>query len=91
MLPKGTMPLIVEKHNLALRNRRFEISKKWNKKSNSYRLGKRATGEIAALAKFKTLKSLSLGTKKKIMDNLESNTCRVRNCYICGRDTHHTA
>ena len=87
-LPKGIMPLIVEKHNLRLRNRRFEISNRWKKGSISYRLGKRATGEIAALVKFKTRKSLSTGIKKKIMDNLEATNCRVRNCFICRRDTH---
>ena len=90
-LPKGIGTLLKEKQDLNLRNRRFEMHRKWKKTSIAYRLGKRATEEVAALAKYKTSKSLSKDFKKCTMENLSSKRCLVRNCYICRQDTPHPA
>jgi len=86
VLPKGIRELIEEKTNIRLRNRRFNIDRKWKKQSISHRLSKRATEEIAVLGKYKDIKSLSKGLKQNSMDNYERNQCLTRNCYICRQD-----
>ena len=86
-LPKGILSLLKEKQDLNLRHRRFVMTRKWKKTSIAYRLGKRATEEIAALVKYKSRKALSKDFKKCIMENLMLKRCLVRNCFICRQDT----
>jgi len=90
-LPLGIRDIIQEKPNLRLRNRGFIVQKKWKTDSIAYRLGKRASKEIALITTQKTVRALTCKLKQDILNNLKSVRCSTRNCFICRHDPSSTA
>ncbi len=87
-IPIGLRQLIKEKTGRTLRQRRFEISRKWKTGSIAHRLSKRATGNIETIGKQKNVKKLAQEIKKTWIEDTRTKICQVRNCFICRHDTH---
>ena len=66
-----------------LRNRRFNINRKWKKGSVSLRLATRANTSMKFIEVMKTKKSLVTKIKKNI-NATYTYDCVNRNCFVCG-------